>query len=43
VSVGISLFPDEGANPATLIKNADAAMHRAKLIRREELAQTSEA
>jgi PAS domain S-box-containing protein len=43
VSLGISVFPEEGRDATTLIKNADAAMHRAKLIRREELAETSEA
>lgn len=29
-SIGISLFPDDGADSATLIKNADAAMYQAK-------------
>jgi diguanylate cyclase (GGDEF)-like protein/PAS domain S-box-containing protein len=29
-SVGISVFPDHGADDETLIKNADAAMYRAK-------------
>ena len=29
-SVGISLFPDAGSDPETLIKNADHAMYRAK-------------
>jgi diguanylate cyclase (GGDEF)-like protein/PAS domain S-box-containing protein len=29
-SVGISIFPEHGADPETLIKNADAAMYRAK-------------
>jgi len=29
-SVGISIFPDHGADCETLIKNADAAMYRAK-------------
>jgi diguanylate cyclase (GGDEF)-like protein/PAS domain S-box-containing protein len=29
-SVGISVFPDHGADVETLIKNADAAMYRAK-------------
>jgi diguanylate cyclase (GGDEF)-like protein len=29
-SVGISIFPDDGANPSVLLKNADMAMYRAK-------------
>jgi diguanylate cyclase (GGDEF)-like protein/PAS domain S-box-containing protein len=29
-SMGVSLFPDDGGEVATLVKNADAAMYRAK-------------
>ncbi len=29
-SIGISLFPDDGSDPTTLLKNADAAMYRSK-------------
>ena len=29
-SVGISIFPDDGMDPETLLKNADRAMYRAK-------------
>lgn len=33
-SIGVSLFPDDGANPTALISNADAAMYRAKQLGR---------
>jgi diguanylate cyclase (GGDEF)-like protein len=29
-SLGVSLYPTDGENPETLVKNADAALHRAK-------------
>ncbi len=34
-SVGISLFPDDGGDPETLVKNADTAMYRAKELGRD--------
>jgi diguanylate cyclase (GGDEF)-like protein/PAS domain S-box-containing protein len=29
-SIGVSLYPDDGSDPATLLKHADSAMYRAK-------------
>jgi diguanylate cyclase (GGDEF)-like protein/PAS domain S-box-containing protein len=33
-SIGASLFPQDGADPAILLRNADAALHRAKELGR---------
>ena len=41
-SIGISVFPSDGDTPATLLKNADAAMYRAKNIGRNRFQFYSE-
>lgn len=38
VSVGISLFPDDGDDAVTLIRNADSAMYQAKRMGRNNIA-----
>lgn len=35
-SVGASVFPQDGKDPETLLRNADAAMHRAKALGRNQ-------
>lgn len=40
-SIGITLFPDDGLDAATLLKNADVAMYRAKEVGRDGYARYS--
>ena len=37
-SIGVSLYPEDGQDPETLLKNADAAMYQAKNLGRNRLA-----
>ena len=37
-SIGISLYPDDGQDPESLLKHADAAMYQAKALGRNRLA-----
>ncbi len=37
-SIGISLYPEDGQDPETLLKHADAAMYQAKTLGRNRLA-----
>jgi diguanylate cyclase (GGDEF)-like protein len=30
ISIGVAIFPDDGADATTLLNNADAALYRAK-------------
>ncbi len=42
VSIGISIFPDDGPNPEMLIKNADTAMYQSKNNRKNQFSYYTE-
>ena len=37
-SLGVAIYPDDGAHPETLLSRADAAMYRAKSLGRDGFA-----
>jgi diguanylate cyclase (GGDEF)-like protein len=39
VSVGVSVYPDDGESLATLLQNADAAMYRVKVSRKRDMSK----